>query len=108
MTKSSSTQTLSLFEMETPRAEAKEAAAPKKPARTPGWFPRNSTELLMRGYEYKSDGKCRQKGCGAAITWWVTPTGKIIPIDFMPTPVHPATLHFKTCKNPIQRGGKSE
>jgi hypothetical protein len=101
-------QTMSLFEMETPRAEAKEAEQTAKPARTPGWFPRNSTDLLNRGYEFLGDGRCKQKQCNAPITFWRTPTGKTIPIDYMPTMVHPATLHFKTCKNPMHKGGKSE
>lgn len=93
-----------LFDMSVPQTAAPKPAP--KPKRQPGWFPKNSTELLMRGYEFLNDGKCKQEGCSAAISWWETPTGKRIPINYMPTPDTPAVPHWTTCTNPARfRGG---
>jgi hypothetical protein len=95
MTKSAKDSTL--FDLGTPPGRTHKLAA--------RWFPRTSTELLERGYDFLGEGKC--KGCGAAITWWATPNDKRIPIDYMATPTTPAVSHWATCTNPEYfRGAK--
>jgi len=41
-------------------------------------FPATSNELRAAGYEYDNDGVCR--GCGAPMEWWITPSGKKMPL----------------------------
>jgi len=55
-------------------------------------FPKTETELNQAGYRFYKTGKCR--GCGAAIEWWDTPKGKLMPLD-------EGTLepHWSTCPN---------
>jgi hypothetical protein len=85
-----------LFEMDLHRAvvEEKKRNAPRSPA----WFPKNSTELKFRGYTRSGPSACRE--CAAAIEWWITPTGKRIPINAMPELLTPAIPHWTTCTNP--------
>lgn len=42
-------------------------------------FPETVTELVAAGYKYESDSHCT--GCGAAIEWYRTPKGKMMPMD---------------------------
>lgn len=86
----------SLFDMDLPRALAAEKK--RKEPRTAGWFPRNSTELKFRGYTKSGNAHCRE--CVAPIEWWITPTGKRIPINAMPELLTPAVPHWSTCTNP--------
>lgn len=87
-----------LFEMDAPRAEAKETKA-KKPKRSAGWFPQTNGEMLMRGYEPSVGPLASCRGCGAQVEWWTTPTGRRLPMNPMPTPTTPAVAHWATCTN---------
>lgn len=58
-------------------------------------FPKNLDELVQAGYIFENDAVC--KGCGADITWYRTPTGKMIPMDPMERGVSPAIAHWSTC-----------
>lgn len=53
-------------------------------------FPTSQQGLLDAGYTPTGEGHCR--ACGAAIDWWKTPNGKVIPLDFAT-----ATPHWSTC-----------
>jgi hypothetical protein len=45
-------------------------------------FPKTETELRAAGYEPPPDGKeSKCRGCGAALEFWRTPKGKIIPLE---------------------------
>ena len=58
-------------------------------------FPRDAVEMKNRGYVFDNDATCR--GCGDDIEWWVTPTGKKIPMNPMPSSSTPAVAHWSTC-----------
>jgi hypothetical protein len=88
-----------LFEMDLPRAAADEAKA-KQPKRSANWFPQNNTEMLMRGYEPNGGPQATCRACNAPIEWWMTPTGRKLPMNPMPTPETPAIAHWSTCTNP--------
>jgi hypothetical protein len=42
-------------------------------------FPETIDELKAAGYVFQDQAACR--GCGAAIEFWKTPSGKLMPID---------------------------
>jgi hypothetical protein len=50
-------------------------------------------ELRAAGYTFDNDAHCR--GCGAAIEWWKTPKGKMIPMDV--TPEGDCEAHWANC-----------
>ena len=58
-------------------------------------WPYNSPDKLRQaGYAFQAEGRCHASVCNAAIQWWKTPTGKLMPLDaatFEP--------HWATCKN---------
>lgn len=87
---------MTLFEMDLPRAQAEEKK--RNAPRAAGWFPKNSTELKFRGYTKSGNTHCQ--ACGAPIEFWVTPTGKRIPINAMPELLTPAIAHWSTCTDP--------
>lgn len=58
-------------------------------------FPTTMDELREQGYKFESDSEC--KSCGAAIEWWKTPRGKMMPCDH-----GTATPHWSTCPNADQ------
>ena len=60
-------------------------------------FPKDFHELKAAGYVFDNDAECR--GCGDAIEWWITPNGKKIPMNPMPTGSTPAISHFSTCSD---------
>ena len=53
-------------------------------------FPATEQALKSEGYQFAGTGSCR--GCGARLEWWVTPSGKRIPLE-------PVTFkaHFASC-----------
>ena len=53
-------------------------------------FPKNMAERIAAGYVLKRKSHCR--GCGAAIEWWLTPRGKMMPLD-----VDTHEPHWSTC-----------
>ena len=58
-------------------------------------FPRTFDEMKSAGYRFDNHSKCR--GCGEEIEWWLTPTGKKIPMNLMPKGDSEARAHFSTC-----------
>ncbi len=66
-------------------------------------FPATSDELKNAGYEYDNDSTCR--GCQAPIEWWITPSGKKMPMSVKKTAtIQHATAdirepHFANCPN---------
>lgn len=58
-------------------------------------FPKTCDELKASGYIFSGHGTC--KGCGGDIEWWMTPSGKSIPMDPMERGLSPATTHWNTC-----------
>jgi hypothetical protein len=60
-------------------------------------FPKTFEALQAAGYRFDNHAKCR--GCSADIEWWITPTGKKIPMDLMPEPTSEAKPHWATCPN---------
>jgi hypothetical protein len=41
-------------------------------------FPTTLTELKKAGYVFQNETRCR---CGQAIEWWLTPRGKMMPVE---------------------------
>ena len=61
-------------------------------------FPRNRMRMRSAGFTRKGSGACRD--CHAAIEWWKTPKGKMMPIDAPgpnATPLDQVRKHFNTC-----------
>jgi hypothetical protein len=58
-------------------------------------FPKTLDELREAGYKFEDDSECRS--CGAAVEWWKTPRGKMMPFDH-----GTAISHFSTCPNADQ------
>lgn len=58
-------------------------------------FPKTFDELKPAGYTFDNYAICR--GCGDDIEWWITPTGKKIPMNPMSSGSSPAIAHFTTC-----------
>src|ERR1700756_5787733 len=56
-------------------------------------FPDTIDALIAAGYKFEDHGHCR--GCGAAIEWYVTPKGKMMPMDVDPD--GNCESHFGTC-----------
>lgn len=53
-------------------------------------FPEDEKEAEAQGYQFDNEARCR--GCGEAISWWITPNGKRMPMnlcEFKP--------HWSTC-----------
>ena len=46
-------------------------------------LPQTRHEMRRARYEFKGASKC--KSCGAAIEWWKTTNGKMMPFNPMPT-----------------------
>ncbi len=55
-------------------------------------FPSTEAGLKAEGYQFAGTSLC--KGCHARIEWWITPTGKRMPLN-------PVTFiaHHATCPN---------
>lgn len=87
-----------LFEMHEPKPEPE--PKPKKARGSAGWFPKTRRELMLRGYVAGSGTHARCQACAASIEFWRTPTGKVIPMDPMPTLESPAIAHWSTCTDP--------
>jgi hypothetical protein len=58
-------------------------------------FPRTLDEMTTAGYKFDNHATCR--GCGDDIEWWITPTGKKIPMNIMDRGASTATAHWATC-----------
>ena len=64
-------------------------------------WPATSDQMKAAGYEYDNESFCR--GCGNVIEWWVTPSGKKMPVSVVRTAtVNKASgdvrePHFATC-----------
>jgi hypothetical protein len=58
-------------------------------------FPITRAEMRAQKYRFADHGHC--DGCMAAIEWWITPRGKNIPMDPMPTDESAAVSHWATC-----------
>jgi hypothetical protein len=58
-------------------------------------FPRTLDELKAAGYRFDNEATCR--GCGDDLEWWISPTGKKIPINPMSAGTSLATAHWATC-----------
>lgn len=68
-------------------------------------FPKDFDAMKAAGYVFDNDAECR--GCGDSIEWWITPNGKKMPMNPMPTGPTPAISHFTTCSDtPTFRKGK--
>ena len=68
-------------------------------------FPKNFGELKAANYHFDNDAVCR--GCGDDIEWWITPTGKKIPMNPMTSDSSPAVAHWSTCTEADSfRGGR--
>ena len=63
-------------------------------------YPRTRAEMEERGYVRRAYTRCN--GCGAAMEFWRTPSGKHQPMDVMPDPESKATSHFVTCPKALQ------
>jgi hypothetical protein len=55
-------------------------------------FPKTQEGLEAAGYTFNGYGKCKNKGCGAEIGWWETPSHKKIPLD-----ADTFEAHWSTC-----------
>jgi len=58
-------------------------------------FPQTFDEMKARGYQFDNDAIFR--GCGDDIEWWITPTGKKIPMNPMTSGSSQAVAHWATC-----------
>lgn len=58
-------------------------------------FPASLAALKAAGYLKANNGQCH--GCFSAIEWWVTPSGKKMPFNPMPTESSEPIAHFATC-----------
>lgn len=58
-------------------------------------FPRTREALEESGFIRKAYTRCQ--GCGAAMEFWRTKTGKSLPMDPMPNPDSRAASHYATC-----------
>lgn len=68
-------------------------------------FPKTLNDMVPAGYTFDNSATCR--GCGEDIEWWVTPTGKKIPMNEMPHGSSTASAHWATCPEaPSFRKGK--
>jgi len=64
-------------------------------------FPKTFDEMKAAKYTFDNDATCR--GCGDEIEWWITPTGKKLPMNPMTSGNSPAIAHWATCDNPPER-----
>jgi hypothetical protein len=71
-------------------------------------IPTKREELVDAGYVFDGEGYCR--GCGAAIEWWITPSGKKMPMSvqeikkegagfFAPVIGYKRVAHWGVCPN---------
>lgn len=60
-------------------------------------FPQTLNELKAANYSFSDYATCR--GCGADLEWWITPSGKKIPMDPMTSGDSKAVPHWSTCSN---------
>ena len=58
-------------------------------------FPRTLNDMIPSGYQFDNHAEC--KGCGDFIEWWITPSGKKIPMNPMSAGSDSATAHWSTC-----------
>ena len=58
-------------------------------------FPRTLDDMTPAGYRFDNHAVCR--GCGNDLEWWITSTGKKIPMNPMVRGSDPATAHWATC-----------
>lgn len=56
-------------------------------------FPQTLDELRAAGYRFDSHSHCA--GCNAVIEWWITPTGKRMPMDV--TEEDEVQAHWASC-----------
>lgn len=64
----------------------------RKQLKDGGWkmpFPKTEEELNSAGYQFTGQSICR--GCGALMEWWITPSGKKMPLDPVTREPHHAT-----------------
>jgi hypothetical protein len=60
-------------------------------------FPKTFDQMKAAGYVFDNYAECRR--CGDAIEWWITPNGKKMPMNPMPSGSTPAISHFTTCSD---------
>ena len=58
-------------------------------------FPATRRALEDAGYKRSTYTRCQ--ACMAAIEFWHTPQGRVIPMEAMPQEDSPATSHFAKC-----------
>ena len=58
-------------------------------------FPGNANGMRAAGYRFLDHGEC--VSCQAAIEWWLTPKGRNLSMNPMPTEETPAIRHLATC-----------
>jgi hypothetical protein len=58
-------------------------------------FPKTLDEMKAAGYKFDNYATCR--GCGDDLEWWITPTGKKIPMNPMDRGLSDAVAHWSTC-----------
>jgi hypothetical protein len=60
-------------------------------------FPKDADALKAAGYKFDNDAVCR--GCGDEIEWWISPSGKKMPMNPMKAGSEAAVNHFATCSD---------
>jgi hypothetical protein len=60
-------------------------------------FPKTFDEMKAAGYKFDNDAECR--GCGDAIEWWITPSGKKLPMNPMTSGSSESVAHWATCSD---------
>jgi hypothetical protein len=63
-------------------------------------FPATCKAMMEAGYKRSTYSRC--VACHTAMEWWLTPRGRPIPMDSMPSEDSPAVSHFATCPNADQ------
>ncbi len=58
-------------------------------------FPQTLDEMTSAGYKFDNTSTCR--GCGDEIEWWITPSGRKIPMNPMERGISKAVAHWSTC-----------
>jgi hypothetical protein len=61
-------------------------------------FPKNRREMIAQGYMPAGRDRCRV--CPVTIEFWITPYGRRIPMNSMPSDDSLAVSHYATCKEP--------
>jgi hypothetical protein len=62
-------------------------------------FPATKEAMMRAEYTYTTSKVCP---CGATMELWMTPSGKLIPMNPMPQEESPAVSHWATCEKAAQ------